>query len=218
MTGRRAGLAAAIGAGVVAVVVGLSVSGVFGGASSPTDGASSPAGAAAPLTRPSPAPSSEVPAPAASESAPADAGAPQDPVLVAAAQSTVVSALGALAGVSEPSPENTDLTAALADVAADSMLAELEALTLELQTNEWTQVGEPKLDKVTVLTVDNQEAPTAMDVSVCVDSSDVGYVDASGRTLPPSATPRATNLFTLHKGSDQVWRVVSRDFPENPAC
>lgn len=152
-----------------------------------------------------------------SPSAPADPAptvATEPGELAEVAQTAVTQVLSVLDG---SGPGEVVETSTLAAVADGDMLAELEAEVLEMDANEWSKHGAPAVVWAEVVSSEPPSAPTTMTVRACVDSSDVALVRPDGQELPPSTTPRAVNIFTL-AADGSGWRVVSRTFPDDPAC
>jgi hypothetical protein len=103
----------------------------------------------------------------------------------------------------------------ISTVAAGAIVAELESERLELEVNEFSKVGTPKVESVEVL----EQTETTATVQACIDSSDVKVVDADGNEVnsPGGTSPRALNIFSLEL-RDGSWIVVARTFPNDPQC
>lgn len=115
---------------------------------------------------------------------------------------------------------SADLEALLKDVAVDSYAAELEAQWQELLSQGWTIKGAPTLVSSEVTSLDSKSSPPTAEVSACIDSSAVSILDAAGAPIGDESakTPRALHLFTLVQGSDDIWRIASHSFPNDPTC
>jgi hypothetical protein len=117
--------------------------------------------------------------------------------------------------VSPADPTDAATSSELAAVADGVILEELQAESLEFDTNEWVRTGAPAV--VWTKVVESDSAAGTMTVEACLDSSGVVVTDASGNALPATTTPRAINIYTLHQG-DRGWVVTARTFPDNPSC
>lgn len=115
---------------------------------------------------------------------------------------------------------SADLEALLKDVAVDAYAAELEAQWQELISQGWSIEGTPTLVSSEVTSLDSGSDPPTAAISACIDSSAVKMLDADGKQIgDDSATmPRALHLFTLVQGSDDIWRISSHSFPNDPTC
>ncbi|WP_314424384.1 hypothetical protein [uncultured Microbacterium sp.] len=204
-------VAAVVALGAI-TAYGVAASG--GGGSAPDAGSGGGAGSdTSASTSPTPAPSPTVtatPAPAAPPTV--DGELDDDAALV-----TVETALAApisTVGTSE------DLAVLLKDVAVDAYAAEIEAQWQELVSQGWTITGEPTLVSSDVTAVDAEADPATAEITACIDSSAVAILDANGdRIGDESATmPRALHLFTLVQGDDDIWRIASHSFPNDPTC
>lgn len=132
------------------------------------------------------------------------------------AQEVVGSYLTAAAGLET---DTTDVSARVNSIAGESLIAELEADLLELDSQGWQRTGAPVAVSATVIDQDENSSPPTATVQACIDSSDVQVVDAAGEPLPndPSAN-RALNVYTLAQNDDGAWIIVSRSFPPDPSC
>ncbi|MDI6944994.1 MULTISPECIES: hypothetical protein [Microbacterium] len=112
-----------------------------------------------------------------------------------------------------------DLEALLADVTAGAYRAELEAQWLELSANGWSYVGESQVVGLEILALDEEAEPATAQVKACIDASGLELVDADGERIgsEKDTHPRAAHLFDLVY-EDGTWRVLSRSFPDDPAC
>lgn len=183
---------------------------------SPTQGpsATSSPGTPQPTSTSSPTPSSPAPsAPPASPAPPVTThGAIDDDAVQELVDSYVVTA----AGTAPDDPHASDRVAA---VAGDTIIAELEADLLELDSNGWTRTGTPEVISASVIDQDDSATPPTATVQACIDSSDVHVIDSAGDPLPSDpSSARALNLYTLNQQDDGSWILVSRSFPDNPAC
>lgn len=178
---------------------------------SPTPGSSSSASPGTP--QPSASPSATPSSPPAAPAPPVTTqGAIDDDAAEELVDTYVVKA-------AEVAPDDPRAADQVETVAGDVMIAELEADLLELDSNGWTRTGTPQVVSATVLDQDDDATPPTATVEACIDSSDVHIIDSAGDPLPsdpPSA--RALNVYTLNQQDDGSWILVSRSFPDNPAC
>jgi len=124
---------------------------------------------------------------------------------------------GFVASAAPPSP-GTDVADRLSTVATGAILTELENRDQELQANGWTLSGDPIVKSVTILNSKLTASPPMALVQACVDSSTVVTLDADGKPVGgPRSTPAALNLYSLQQDAG-IWRVISRTFPNDPAC
>jgi len=182
-----------------------------GGSTSPDAGGGGSSGAGTSATStPEPTPTvTATPAPAAP---PVEGEIDDEEALI-----TVETALAApisTVGTSE------DLAVLLKDVAVDSYAAELEAQWQELVSQGWTITGAPALVSSDVTAVDADADPATAEITACIDSSAVTILDSNGdRIGDDTATmPRALHLFSLVQGEDDIWRIASHSFPNDPTC
>lgn len=173
------------------------------GSASPRPGAS-----AAPTRPPEPA-SSEAPEPNAEPDPPAQ---PVPEEISAAATKFLDATVTVDPAAADPRP-------GLGDAASGAILAELENDTQELESNGWTREGSATIDGLTLVTSDAAAEPATVVIEACVDSSAVRTLDHSGNPVGDSGSTvqRALNIYTLAY-IDDVWKVVARTFPDNPAC
>jgi hypothetical protein len=115
---------------------------------------------------------------------------------------------------------SADLEALLKDVAVDSYAAELEAQWQELVSQGWSIQGSPTLVSSDVTSMKADAAVPTAEVTACIDSSAVSMLDADGKPIGDASakTPRALHLFTLVQGTDDIWRIASHSFPNDPTC
>jgi hypothetical protein len=113
-----------------------------------------------------------------------------------------------------------DLAAVLKDVAVDSYAAELEAQWQELVSQGWSITGTPVLVSSTVTSMNSDSDPPTAEITACIDSSAVTLLDADGDPIGDDSakTPRALHLFTLVQGPDDIWRIATHSFPNDPTC
>lgn len=165
-------------------------------------------------------PTASVPTPTPSVTAtPAPAADPTDPRKLNEVQANDVIET-ALAAPFTTVGTADDLDALLTNVAVDSYAAELQAQWQELASQGWTISRTPVLVSTDVVNLDADAAPPTAEVIACVDSSAVTIADAEGDPVgDPSATlPRALHLFSLVQGDDDIWRISTHSFPNDPKC
>ncbi|UFU05726.1 hypothetical protein [Ruania halotolerans] len=175
----------------------------------PTGSARDPASSSAPPPSPSP------PSSPSSPSTPA----PQVPAQGAIDDDTAQTLLETyVTAVAEIAPDAEDVPERIDAVAGETIIAELEAELLELDSNGWTRTGSAVVDSASVIDQDSTATPPVATVHACIDSSEVRVLDSAGAPLPqdPSAA-RAVNIYTLHQ-VDGAWVIVSRTFGDDPAC
>lgn len=115
---------------------------------------------------------------------------------------------------------SADLAALLKDVAVDAYAAELEAQWQELVSQGWSITGSPTLVSSQVTAVSTDTDPATAEVTACIDSSAVSILDAEGAPIGDDSAkmPRALHQFTLVQGADDIWRIATHSFPNDPTC
>ena len=125
---------------------------------------------------------------------------------------------GFVASVAAIDPVSADVSAQLSTVATGTILAEIENQGQELEANGWSLSGTPVVTSVTIISTNRTGNPSTALVQACVDSSKVVTLDANGTPIGgPDSPPPALNLFSMQQDAG-VWRVISRTFPNDPAC
>ncbi len=173
----------------------------------------SPSPSADPEPAPSPAPSEPPASPSPSEPFQPVTGELEDDAAAGLVEAALVVPDAAAA------PDEGELKTLLADIAAGSYRAELEAQWLELEANGWSYTGAPAVTALEVLALEEDAEPATAELRVCIDSSDVRLVDADGEPVgsPEGVVPEAAHLFSLVR-EDDTWRVTARTFPDDPTC
>ena len=125
---------------------------------------------------------------------------------------------GFVASVAAIGPHSTDVSDQLSTVARGAILAELENLDEERQSNGWTLRGQPVVKSVAIISSDLTATPATALAQACIDSSKVVTLDAGGKPVGGTTdSPPALNLYTLQQDAG-IWRVVARTFPNDPTC
>lgn len=107
--------------------------------------------------------------------------------------------------------------AALNRIAVGYAKGELEAMAAEFEENGWRQQGSARIvDTWTVSTRLNRKPP-AMTLGVCVDSSGVTVIDATGTPVPDSGPDRVPHHYTLVFTAGR-WKVSDHTFPPESTC
>lgn len=110
-----------------------------------------------------------------------------------------------------------ETTAQLEEAAIDSALDQYLATATEYALSGWhvegssTVVGTPRVAE------GEYRGQAAKIMEVCLDSSQVKVVDASGNTMSSNQSPRSLNIFTLIEDNG-TWKIASHDFPNNADC
>jgi hypothetical protein len=175
--------------------------------------AASPSPSASPEPAPSPAPSGPPASPSPSEPFRPVTGELEDDAAAGLVEAALVVPDAAAA------PDEGELKTLLADIAAGSYRAELEAQWLELEANGWSYTGAPTVTALEILALEEDAEPATAQLRACIDSSDVTLVDAEGEPVgsPEGVMPEAAHLFSLVR-EDDTWRVTARTFPDDPTC
>lgn len=225
MTSRTSRLALGIAAAVLLITAGIVLHrGSTSAASDASDDTSVPAQQGSPTSSPlaSPAPASTptasaspLPSPPAPDDTPAAmAGSiAADPALVADVEAEIESALESVA-VIEPTAVAAVTTP---DEVGSAFRSEVEAERLEFAAEGWTREGRYTVSDVQLLSAEPSDAPTALLVSACVDSSSLTVRHADGEPLLASTVPPVTTYFALERGAD-AWVVAGRSYPNDPRC
>lgn len=112
---------------------------------------------------------------------------------------------------------SAETTAQLEAAATGTALDQYLATATEYAQSGWhvegasTVVGTPRIADGEY----NGQAAKIMEV--CLDSSGVKVVDATGNTVSSNQFPRSLNIFTLVENNGE-WKIASHDFPNNADC
>lgn len=105
-------------------------------------------------------------------------------------------------------------------VASGFVLGELQALAAERQALGYKQVGEAKVTDVTVSAVDLNATPPTMNLTVCVDTSDVDVIDENGKSLKDRMYTPDHPVQHIYGAQflSGVWKLVTHEIPEKGTC
>lgn len=113
---------------------------------------------------------------------------------------------------------SVDVSDQLSSVASQVLLSEIEAERLEFEVEGWSREGSYIVDSIEVLDYAESGDTASATVRVCLDASEIVVRRSDGVIVEtdPSAQ-RAWNVFGLER-VDGEWRIVGRQFTDDPAC
>lgn len=112
---------------------------------------------------------------------------------------------------------SAETTSQLEAAATGTALDQYLATATEYAQSGWhvegtsTVVGTPRIAD------GDYNGQAAKIMEVCLDSSGVKVVDATGNTVSSNQFPRSLNIFTLVENNGD-WKIASHDFPNNADC
>lgn len=112
---------------------------------------------------------------------------------------------------------SAETTSQLEAAATGTALDQYLATATEYAQSGWhvegtsTVVGTPRIAD------GDYNGQAAKIMEVCLDSSGVKVVDATGNTVSSDQFPRSLNIFTLVENNGE-WKIASHDFPNNADC
>ena len=132
----------------------------------------------------------------------------------ASAAEDVVSATNAMLtkGNGVP-PDLTDYTSGFVE-------GELRALAAERESLGYTQVGKAVITKITTEKAKLTGAHPTVTLNVCIDSSDVDVLDASGKSLKKSLYNPGYPVLNVY-GAELIsgeWKITTHDIPTKDTC
>ncbi|MCE0486012.1 hypothetical protein [Ornithinimicrobium sediminis] len=97
---------------------------------------------------------------------------------------------------------------------------ELEAMALERSHDGMTQVGEAHVVSVEATEVDLEADPPRLVLNVCLDTSDIDVLDASGQSMGDLMYQPDHPVLHVYGAEfeDGRWRVTTHDIPASSTC
>ncbi|GAB3122186.1 hypothetical protein [Glaciibacter psychrotolerans] len=197
-----------IAASVIAVVVaasGLAVVGALnsGNASGASDGASE-------SSTPTPKPAPPLAIPTQTPAPLGDAEASEK-----TANAAVTDLVQANNEILQRADGGTD---GLDSIAAGFVWGEMQALATQRQQEGLKQIGDAKITRTTVSSVDLSASPPTIVFDVCIDTSSIDVVDQNGESLKDQLYSSSTPTLNVYGAQflDGLWKLVTHDIPATP--
>lgn len=111
-------------------------------------------------------------------------------------------------------------SAGLESIAVGAAWGELQSLAVERSQLGYRQVGEATVTSSAATAVDLVGPPPTVELEVCIDSSAVDVVDASGRSLKDLLYDPDGAVLNVYIAQyiDGLWKIVSHDIPDGARC
>ena len=113
-----------------------------------------------------------------------------------------------------------DLPTDVSGYAAGFVKGEIQALAIEREQQGYTQTGEAVITRITNSAINTKVTPATMTLYVCVDTSQIDVLDASGKSLKAllyDPGHPVLNVYTAQNIKND-WKIISHDIPEGGSC